>query len=73
MSETKRPIPENRATETNSPLSDFVDDEVPGVDGEIWTPFGMCRSNKMKYGPGKLSWQLRRKFNATQEFHQIRP
>jgi hypothetical protein len=41
ISDTKRPIPEKRAIETNSLVSDFVDDEVVGIDGEMRTAFGI--------------------------------
>jgi len=47
INETKRPIPEKRAIETNWLLSDFLDDEVAGIDGEIRTAFGISLSKSL--------------------------
>jgi hypothetical protein len=42
-SDTKRPIPENNATTTNSPLPDFSEEAAAetGIDAETRAAFGM--------------------------------
>jgi hypothetical protein len=41
-SEINRPTPENKATEINWTLSEFVDDDVLETDGEMRAAFGMA-------------------------------
>jgi hypothetical protein len=60
ISDTKRPIPEKRAIETISLISDFVDDEVVGIDGEMRTAFGISALQSIsgqKSRPFGMFWQ----------------
>jgi hypothetical protein len=77
-SETKRPIAENNAIETNALLSDFSDEAVDaGTGAEMRAAFGMSGTpNEFKFPiflPFRMSSQMRRRFNAGGGFRKIRP
>ena len=69
---------ENNAIETNALLSDFSDDAADaGTGAEMRAAFGMSGTPNefefLKSLPFEMSARMRRRFNATEGFHKIRP
>ena len=69
---------ENNAIETNALLSDFSDEAADaGTGAEMRAAFGMSGTpNEFEFLnslPFEMSARMRRRFNATEGFHKIRP